>query len=275
MKVFCWFGILPLILISTLLNAQYGQPVGTVASSMGYVSASVVNPWCVANNQAGIAFSRELQFAFSYENRFMVKESGISAIAASLPSRNGGFGVYMIHLGNRNFLSVSGGLSYARRLSDRFAAGISLDFLHTRIAGGYGSGFVPSCKAGILCRLTNRMALGIHVTNPVRSKLSFDSDERYPVTINAGFTYLVSDNSELSCELFKSSVSPPELHTGFSIKPDRRLTIRAGLATAPFRYTFGAGFLVGNLRIECAAGYWEGIGASSATGFSYAKRSCK
>jgi hypothetical protein len=256
----CTFVLL--LLFHVILKAQADYSGSGRSFSMGQASVALVDPYCNNNNPAGMAFHRHFVLGVSYQNSYLIKELGVQSLCAALPIHSGVLGINLAHTGSYHYRIVFSGLSYARILGERFSAGIKLDLIHTKIGEGYGSRTSPTCEAGIMLRLTDQLLVATHVFNPVRSRLSQSNDERIPTIFKSGIWYSFSPSLGTTAEICKHSSHPPEFRGGIEYSVNRNCHARAGMATNPFRYTFGFGVSHGKLQMDIGAMYHGSLGVS-------------
>ncbi len=244
------------------VNAQYWTPSGGRASGMGSATVAMSDFWSVHNNQAGMAFCKEAAAGIYYENHFMVRELGCQSGAITIPCRYGVFGVNIGYSGDALYNTMNTGLAYALTFGSRFAAGIQLDFLRTHLSENYGNRSMATFEAGILTKITEDLTFGAHVFNPVRTKLEEYNDGRVPSVMNAGLCYTFSDILCITAEAYKNSDLPMEFLSGAEYKFFKNGIIRAGMATNPFRYSFGFGLVLNKLSLDISSTIHETLGYS-------------
>jgi hypothetical protein len=265
--------IISTIVLSSLFlqhtHAQYWVPTGSRSSSMANTSVAASDPWSVHNNPAGMAFLKQPSAGIYFENHYSLKELCYQAAALTFPTRYGVFGSSFFYSGNSFFNTLKGGIAYAMAFGHRFSAGIQLDILHTGLSGNYGSRTSGTFEAGLQVHLTDKLILGAHIFNASHAPLSNYQNERIPTVMNVGLSYSYSGILSITSEVLKYSETPAELLTGLEYKFFGKGFARLGLATSPFRYTFGTGFVFKQLTIDFSASYHEILGFSPQTSLQY------
>lgn len=252
--------------------ADFWRSSGARAAGMGTASVSLADCWSVHNNQAGMAFYNKPAAGFYYENGFMVKELGYQSVALTVPTRYGVFGGNVSYTGDASYNEAMGGLAYAMAFGNRFAAGISLDYLHTGLTAEYGSSNIITFEAGILAKLTNDLTFGAHVFNPLNAKLTGYYDERIPAVMRAGVTYSFSEALLFTTEIYKNSQKPVQFLAGTEYRFFKKGYARIGIATNPFKYTFGFGLEIRNFTFDISSSVHEVLGYSPQVSLQYAFR---
>ena len=235
---------------------------GGRAAGMGLSSAAVSDFWSINNNQAGMAFYDKTAAGIYFENRFLIKEMGTQTGAFTLKTKYGMLGATVAYSGDENYSNTKAGLAYALKFGDRFAAGIQLDYIGTKLGEEYGKRGNVTFDAGIMVKITDQLTFGAHTFNPMHVKLSDYNNERIPTCLNAGFGFAFSDKLLLTAEAYKNSAFPMELRTGAEYKLGNIAYARIGLSTNPARYTFGFGIIMKNITFDLSSSVHSQLGYS-------------
>jgi len=244
--------------------AQGGRSAG-----MGLSSVAVSDFWSVNNNQAGMAFYDKTGAGIYFENRYLIKEMGTQAGAFTLKTKYGMLGATVAYSGNANYSNTQAGIAYALKFGDRFAAGIQLDYIGTKLGEDYGKRSNVTFDAGIMVKITDQLTFGVHTFNPTHVKLSDYNNERIPTILNAGFGFTFSDKLLLTAEAYKNSEFPMELRTGAEYKLGNVAYARIGLSTNPASYTFGFGIVMKNFTLDFASSVHSQLGYSPQVSVQY------
>jgi hypothetical protein len=271
MKQFSIF-ILAFVLCFPVLAGDHWRPVGARAAAMGMASVSIADNWSVHNNPAGMAFYNRPAAGFYYENNFMLKELGYQAASLTIPTRYGVFGGNVTYTGDASYNEANAGVAYSRTFGSRFAAGIQLDYFHTGLTKEYGSVGIATFEVGILTKLSNNLNFGAHIFNPLNAKISGFYDERIAAVMRAGFTYTFSDALLMTAEVYKNSLQPIQFLAGTEYRFFKKGYARIGLATNPFKYTFGFGLEIKNFTLDVSSSVHEVLGYSPQVSLQYAFR---
>lgn len=242
---------------------------GGRAAGMGLSSAAVSDLWSVNNNQAGMAFYDKTGAGIYFENRYLIKEMGTQTGAFTLKTKFGMLGTTIAYSGDANYNTTQAGLAYAIKFGNRFAAGIQLDYIGTKLGEEYGKRRNVTFDAGIMVKITDQLIFGTHTFNPMHVKLSEYNNERIPTTLNAGFGFTFSDKLLLTAEAYKNSEFPMELRTGAEYKLGNVAYARIGLSTNPARYTFGFGIIMKNFTLDLSSSVHSQLGYSPQVSMQY------
>jgi len=265
---FCSFLLL-LPLIHSQLFAQFIHPEGSRSSALAGASVNSADAWSLLNNQAGLAGVRSLSCGISYENRYIPLGMGSQTLIAALPVRRGTFGTRVSYSGNSTYRQYFTGLAYARGFGSRLNVGVMLDLFYEGLPEPYGHSFIPSCELGLQLRISEALQYGLHLYNPGMSRIDRQGAESYPVIIRSGFSYHFNKDFRIHTEASKSSGFPIEFHLGFEYLPGKQLVTRWGIATEPFRYSFGFGYTLGFLETDIGVQHHESLGFSPQVSLLY------
>lgn len=261
--------VLCIVFMTDLFGAGDNVPEGARSAAMGGASVALADFWSMQNNQAGLAWQEHLTAGAYYENRFLVKELSLKSAGVALPVRYGVFGLKVSHFGYEQFNESKFGLAYARKLSERFAVGVQLDYLHTSIGGDYGSHGALTFEVGLLARIDDHLSLGAHVYNPISAQIADYADERIAAVFRLGAAYAFDENLTLTAEAEKQADFDVNIKMGIEYRLIPQLCVRGGIATDPALYSFGFGVLLGNLQIDISSSIHQVLGYSPQVGLIY------
>ncbi len=243
--------------------------IGARSAGMGRASVSLTDFWSIQNNPAGMALAERMAAGVYYENRFLMPELAMKSAALIVPSRFGVLGVSFNQFGYSNFNENKLGLAYARSFGPGLRIGLQLDYLSTRFGGGYEGMDNLTFELGVQSNISEKVILGAFVFNPVRARLSDYTDERIPVVLRFGLTYLISDQLIAVGEVEKNTGRDADLRFGLEYAFNHMFYARTGLAVNPGLFTFGAGIDFGNLRFDIAASMHQILGVSAQSSLIY------
>jgi len=257
--------IIAIIFVLHSFSSKSGNEIswaGSRAASMGYTAVATSDFWSVVNNQAGMAFFENQALGLFTENRFMLKELNKSTIAYTNPFFTGSLGINLTYFGYNMYNEKKAGIAYAKKLSERFALGIQLDYFHTSLGDIYGSKSAVTFEIGFLSKLNNQLSIGGHVFNPVQANFNDHNNEKIPSTLTFGFSYLISENIITTFETEKSIELPINLKIGTEFKINEFSFARLGINTNPTLLTFGYGISYNNFIFDFSSNYHQLLGFS-------------
>jgi len=217
------------------------QIMGAKSSAMANSSVMLYDLWGIHNNQAGIAQLSGISLGFSNERRF-TDEQDIKALAAAFGTKHGTFGLNITHFGFSQYYEQKFGLAYAKGFGNRLSVGLQLDYLNLFIGDIYGNTGTITFETGMIYSPVKNLFIGAHVYNPARIKISEDIDETLSTVFRFGMGYYFLDRVLLTAEAEKDIDYKPDYKTGIQYMVYDEVFIRAGVASNPFKYSFGLGF---------------------------------
>lgn len=265
------FGLCALCTTSILSAGNYTA--GARASGLAGATIALYDFWAVNHNQAGLARADQSAAGIHTETNFMLPDMNMAVAAYLLPTSKGTFAFSVNHFGNKLYREGKAGLAYARNFSEQLSAGISLNYLHTNIAEGYGSTSTLAAEAGIIYTFKPGLQLGVHVFNPTRAVLTtheyLSMKEHVATVFRAGLAYHFSESTLACLELEKTMEDRPVVKAGVEYAIRNTIKLRTGFQNNPMINTLGIGVKTGKLQIDISAAYHYILGSSPQAGIIY------
>ena len=262
-----------------LLTILYNYPVkaidnylpGSRFAAMANTSVMIPDIWSTFHNQAGLAYLNRINFSFHYENKFIVPEFGLKAVAVSFPTKPGAFGLSFSYFGYSKYHETKTGLAYSKLFGSKFSAGVQLNYHTVYISDHYGKSYAISVEGGIMFRPMEDLYFGAHIFNPSRSKFNTpDGDEYIPVSFRFGVGYHLMNRIMLAVETQKETNLSPVWKLGIEFEALDHFYLRGGLSSNPTNGSFGIGYEIVGLRADLAFSYHPQLGFSPHFTFTYA-----
>jgi len=229
-------------------NIAFGAGPGAMCG----ISVISTDVWAAANNQANLSQIDVVSAGVYYENRYFLKELGYRALAGSLPTKTGTFGLTVSQFGYSEYMESRFGLGYGMAFGKNFSGGIQLNYLNTKLGDIYGSRSAVVAEGGLSAKLSDDVTFGVHLFNFNRARVSEWTDERIPVVFRAGIAYVYEKQLTVGVEVIKDINFAPVLGVGFEYLFNDFLYLRAGINVRPSLSGFGFGLKLKNLRIDIA-----------------------
>ncbi|MFC2151222.1 hypothetical protein ACFLSE_01730 [Bacteroidota bacterium] len=208
------------------------------AAAMANTSVTLTDIWSIYHNQAGLGFLEHMSVGAFHQSGY-IKEQNLQGISFAIPTKTGTIAASYSYYGYSQYNEMQGGLAYGKTFSKYFAAGLQLNYLHTQIAGNYGSVNSINFEVGILSQPIDNLFIGAHVYNPSRSKMG---DEEIPTVFNLGVSYLFSEKVMFAIGTEKDLNQDAVFKAGLDYKLIELVSLQAGISTNPSKYSFGIGF---------------------------------
>lgn len=227
---------------------------GARASALGYASTALTTASGVHGNPAVAARCSHRVVSFFAREAFGLSALRYGSVAGTWPAAWGSVSGGASTFGGDGYREVHYSLGYARGLSfgtsRHVHLGLTGRYYHTRI-DGYGSTGAVGLHLGLLLPLLSSLDLGAHATNV--NGPSLVEGEPLPQTLSVGLQYRAGDALRVLVDVFKDRAFPAALRGGLEVRPLSLIALRAGVTTAPTRFTGGIGLHLGWLQAHVAA----------------------
>ena len=262
--------ILPIILlifgahICYLVTAQsLRYSVGMPYLNLSAYSTKQLDPFSFTGNQAALAKATTGGVGVYGERRFLLADNSVYALATTIPTKLGSFGLQLNYAGFQNFNEQKAGLAYGRSLGDKVDIGIQFNYYGYKIPT-YQNGTAVNFEGGAIFHFSEKLNAGVHVYNPVGGTIDKANDEKLAAVYKFGLGYDASENFYVSSEIVKEENLPVNVTGGFQYRFKKQFFARAGFRSDNNTGYGGVGFLYEKLRIDVAASFHPQLGISPA-----------
>lgn len=271
-------GIIPRFVLVVMLYFAIHAPLlaagdnylfGGRTAGMANAAVSLYDFWAVSHNQAGLARLESTTAGVYFENKFLLDALSFGAAAVAYPTSSGVLAFSFTHFGFDLYSENKVGLGFARDFSDRFSAGVQLNYHHSRLAEDYGSSGNVTFELGAIFEILPDLHIGAHLFNPARAKVADYANERIPTILRTGFSYTFSEKVIVVLEAEQSTEQKATFKAGFDYQIVDHFSIRGGVGTHPTSNAFGFGFRMGKLQIDLASSYHYVLGYSPQASLVY------
>jgi len=244
----CYYKILLCIVVSNFWiticqAANDNYPLGARSAGMSTASVVLTDIWSSVNNQAGLGYLKQPTAAVYYENRLNVKGLSLQAGAFSIPVHSTVIGVNYRYFGFTKYNESKFGLAVGKRLGEKFALGVQVDYFHTHFAGDYGNTGLLCAEIGLLCEPVEHLTVGAQLFNVTKSRQKANYDEQVPTIMRLGIGYTIQEKATISVETEKDLRMNAIFKWGLEYSPVSDLFLRCGMSTGNlYQYSFGVGY---------------------------------
>jgi len=267
-KFFLIVGFLILGISKTFSFENY--PAGARALGLSNAVVSFSDTWSTFHNQAGLAFLNHISAGVYSESRFQVKELSLVAGSVVIPTGTGIFGFSISQFGAGNFRENRMGLAFAKLFSEKFGAGILMEYLSSLLPENERARGFVTFEGGVVFRPDEKLHLGAHVFNPVRAGMKTVSGKmKAPVVFRAGGHYAFDESVLLTFEGEKETRMPLVVRSGIEFLPVQNMALRLGVSGKPFHYTAGIGYSIGKITTDIGFGYHGNLGLTPAVSLQF------
>ena len=258
-------SILLSLLLTLNVSLLFGQSLRYFLAqpyiSLSAYSSKQNDPLSFTGNQAALAQAKSAGVGVFGERRFLLVETSVYTLGASLPTRLGNFGIQINYAGFKNFNENKIGLAYARKLGKLVDVGVQFNYYSYRIPS-YGNASAINFEIGAMFHLTDRLNAGLHVYNPVAGKLGKNREEKLASAYKFGLGYDASDKFFISTEIIKEEDKAVNVIAGLQYQFAKQFFIKAGFISESTTAYAGAGIAWKNVRLDISSSYHPRLGFS-------------
>jgi hypothetical protein len=256
-----------------IYGATDNYPSGARASGLSNAGVVLNGLWSNYHNQAGLAYVEKPMIGFHYENKYVVDEYGLHALALAVPVNWGTIGVNAAFFGYSKYNETKIGLAYGKSFGERLSAGIQMDLLNVCQAEDYGSSATVTAEAGILAEPVDGLLVGAHVYNPVNASFNKTGITDVPVIFQAGIGYYFTEKLLIVAETEKDVDHKAVFQGGIEYNIIKNIFARIGLSSYEISsYSFGVGFVYKGINADMAFSHHQILGYTPHVSFSYSFR---
>jgi hypothetical protein len=219
------------------------------------------DPVSFISNQAALAGIQQIGIGIYGEQRFSLAANSSYIAAACLPTTKGNLGLQLNYAGFKNFNESKVGLAYAKSLGKKVDVGMQFNYYSYRVPA-YAIASSVNVEAGLVLHLSEQLNAGVHLYNPLRSKLGKSGEEKLAAAYQFGLGYDASDNFFVGAEISKEEDKPVTANAGFQYHFSRQFFARAGFVSASSILFAGAGVGWKSMRFDISASYHPQLGFS-------------
>jgi len=232
---------------------------------MRFVSARMA----AANNPAGLARYNHVSLATSLEQRFLMKELGYYAIAASIPAIKGCLGIFTMYSGNQYFIDQKLSVGYGRQFGEHVLSGISLVYVFQKAGNESPALHQVSYELGTIILLSKKVNLAFTAFNPFQLYFKSEDYATLPSIFKLGLSVQYSPALSIYSECEKDLDLSPRLKLGMEYIYRDIFFFRGGIRIFPASYSFGAGLRHNRYLLEFSSAYYQYLGFTPHVSIQY------
>jgi hypothetical protein len=259
-RIIWWVLVCVMVLVPWFNTECQTTAVGARSISLSGISAVLEEPWAVANNPAGLGKYNHFSMATSFEQRYLMKELGYYALAATLPAGNGCIGVYTMFSGYQAFVDQKVSLGYGKIFGEHILAGISLVYVFQKAGGESRPVHQVSYDLGTIVILSDKVNLAFSTFNPFQLYYKSNDFATLPSIFKLGLSYQYSTALNIYAEGEKDLDYPPMLKIGIEYIFRDIFFIRGGMRLFPASWSFGAAVRHQRFLFEFSSCYHQYLG---------------
>lgn len=235
------------------------QPLSIRYAGLGAYSKNFVDVFSGTSNTAALARLKSGGFGVYGERKFLLEELNQFSSVIAMPTSQGTFSLQGDYFGYSSFNESQLGFAYARTVARQVDIGVKFNY-HTVTIAGYGNASAANFELGTIFHLTDKVHTGVHVYNPLSSKLGKNSNEKLASIYKAGIGYEPSNRVLISTEVVKQEDQPVNVNVGLQYNLQQNIFLRGGVSTLTSNSYVGLGLSLGIFRIDVNAAYHPQLG---------------
>jgi len=244
------------------------RPIAGSGAALGQTGIAINSSWSSMQNPAMLPWQKHYWAGIHHENRYLTQELGLSSIGAIIPTNPGTFGISISHFGYNQFNTTRAGISYGMKFSEKFSAGVGLNFHHLQIAGDYSNKNAYTVEGGLFYSPIEKITLCAYIFNPTNT--SFNEQESLPSALGFGLTYIPSKKILLVLQIDDDTENKPAIRGGVEYKAINNFSIRLGYSSGnPEGLTGGFGWFIKGIQADLSFGYHRVLGYTPQLSVSY------
>ncbi|MFN8257825.1 MAG: hypothetical protein U0W24_19165 [Bacteroidales bacterium] len=271
MKLIISFDFL-FILNSVIYCQSSFDQIGGRSIAVSGASVTYQDVWSQYHNQAGMAYLKGINAGIAFQNEFLMKELSLKSVVFSFPTKSGVFGLNYSNFGYSKYNENKLALAFAKRLGNKIAVGIQLDYQFIHIDGEYGNTGNAFGEIGLLAEPFKNFLIGAHIYNFWHARQNMSESTYFPTVLKLGTSYLLYEKAQLSIEFVKDLEQPLIFKSGIELELVKDFMIRAGISTNPNLFSFGLGYSLKPVNFCIAFSKHPVLGYSPAVSMVYTFR---
>ena len=218
---------------------------GTRSLALGGAAAALrADPQAIFHNPAALTGFSSPQVALFYQRPFGMRELSVGTVSIAIPVRPLHVGVGLYTFGNRLFRQQALLLGFAAALRPGVNSAVSIRYQRTTIAG-YGSRGRLGVDVAMFAQPTQRLDWGFYLRQ-------LDETVRTGGELAVGLGYRPSEELYVIAEVFDDPQFEPDFRFGVEVRVAALLTLRAGGALSPGRFSAGFGLQKSGIAVDYA-----------------------
>lgn len=256
------------LLLCVTLNAQTFNAAPYLA--MGNTGIAQESVFSIANNPAGISRVTKPHLGLAYQSHFLSTEVQSQAVFAVLPfASSHAVGLSVNRYGLKEVsTSLTLRAAYTKCFGNSISTSVSVNY-HRYYVRNYHNDQTISLDLGFQYYWGENLIIGALARNATSAMFQDETLEYIPEEYALGFSYQLSEQLQVSSDIYYDIREHLNFRGGFAFWFDPRLVIRGGAASRPTQYFVGVGLLVQQIQFDIASSFHPRLGTSPQLAVSY------
>jgi hypothetical protein len=250
-----WFWVINICAAQT---DPITQSHGARSQGMGNARVFLPESWTYFNNIGALDRLEETEISAGFDHRYGLSELSTVDLALAWKNDFGTIGLGISRFGGKLFNQQLLGLGFSNTLGI-VSIGAKVDWFQTQIEG-FGTGNALLFSLGGVAELGPKFFLGANFSNLNRAKISQNSEQRLPTTVQLGISYLPAESLRIQAEVEKDIALDPVFKAGVEYQLKEWIFLRTGVSSNPGRLSFGLGLRKDQFGFDYAYGQNSALG---------------
>ncbi len=248
------FSLVFILFLLSCCEESFSQIYFSDARDMAMANASVASMPTdgISKNCAFIPPERKSLLCMNVINKYQIKDFS-PAFLTFIKTFNDHTSVLLGigKTGNNNFSEQTAETGIAKKLADKFTAGIKIEYHQWTLNDGTylnSHAFIPSLS--LLSTPIRHLTLGAIIRNPVRSRMNAIEKNKLPAGIDAGLAVTISPKIIIAGSFRQQNNIPLSTQFGMEYIVHPLIVFRCGWQTIPVSQSFGFGINLNRMKMD-------------------------
>ncbi|MBQ0015556.1 MAG: hypothetical protein KBT04_01045 [Bacteroidales bacterium] len=239
-------------------------------AAMGGTSVALSDHASLLRSVAGLAFSHEIAASMGYRQDYLLRELAHQWVAVAIPTTAMASAMASYwHYGNSGYNEQRVTVGYAQAVSKALSFGATIDYLYSGTSDArFDASHQLTFSVSMQAMLGRCWLLGMRLFNPLMFRMGDGSDCKLPALMNIGVAYHPIEAVTTTLEFEQHSYHLVRMRGGIEYTFQHALSARIGMMSAPWQFTFGAGWQGSHLGIDVMAATHPTLGVTPQVGLS-------
>lgn len=261
-----WLPVILIFRINQLLAQDINS--GARIASLANTGVALQDVWSMQANQAGISALKTPVASISYLSNYIGSEISTQSAIFVYPFKSQAFGFGVQSYGFSAYKENRFSFSYARNFNNLIFAALNFN-IHQLEIHKYGNSASYSVEAGLQYKPTDKLIVGVHVSNLSKSTYDSQVNAELPFFLDFGSSCMFSDKVTYSIAIVLSDKREPDFRNGLEYKIGDQIALRGGISIKPFKHYAGVGYSWKSFMIDGALSSHPILGYSPNVSLGY------
>lgn len=206
-------------------------------------------------------------FFLSAARPYMIRGWNLFSGSFATPVANGGGSVNLLSESFEGYRLLTGGLTYAKKLSSVWSIGVGFSFSQLKFSGTENS-ILAGYRLAILYKPSAKMGIAVEMERAPYGHSPYRKIPVFPSGFRTEWWMRISPSVQTFLLLQKTMYSPPSLAFLLKYIPHEKIRVRFGIDAAVSTLWLGLGIQLDKIRVELNTGFHPYLGATAGAAFA-------